>query len=179
MTMTMKRYGMLACATLLAATCGSKTPTAPTAPPNTIVFTAQLSAANEVPPITNAEANARGNVVITFNLTRDAAGAITGGTGNFVYNLSNFPAGTLTTASHIHNGATGVAAGVWIGTGQTAANNITVGADGTASNVTFSNVSLVDAAHAQAVVDNPAGNYFNVHTQANGGGAVRGQLVKQ
>jgi hypothetical protein len=30
-----------------------------------------------------------------------------------------------------------------------------------------------------AILNNPAGYYFNVHTALNGGGAVRGQLVMQ
>jgi hypothetical protein len=30
----------------------------------------------------------------------------------------------------------------------------------------------------QALVNNPAGHYFNVHTQLNPGGAIRGQLVR-
>ena len=34
------------------------------------------------------------------------------------------------------------------------------------------------AAVAQAIVNNPGGNYFNVHTTLNTGGAVRGQLVR-
>jgi len=32
---------------------------------------------------------------------------------------------------------------------------------------------------AQGMINNPAGYYFNVHTTLNGGGAVRGTLVKQ
>jgi hypothetical protein len=32
---------------------------------------------------------------------------------------------------------------------------------------------------AQSIFNNPAGNYFNVHTTLNGGGAIRGQLVRQ
>ena len=31
---------------------------------------------------------------------------------------------------------------------------------------------------AQGIFNNPAGNYFNVHTTLNTGGAIRGQLVK-
>jgi len=177
----MKRYGQIACVALLAAACGgSKTQPSPgtIAPPNTIVFTAQLSAANEVPPITNAEANARGDVTITFNLTRDSAGAITSGTATFLYNLTNFPGATTLTLSHIHNGPSGVAAGVFISTGQSAASGIATAANGAVSGVTFSNVAMT-AAQAQAVVDNPAGHYCNVHSQLNGGGVCRGQLVRQ
>jgi hypothetical protein len=37
----------------------------------------------------------------------------------------------------------------------------------------------VDATNLQAIIDNPAGYYFNVHSTQNGGGVARGQLVKQ
>jgi hypothetical protein len=68
----------------------------PTAPddPNVVVMTAQLSAANEVPPVTNAEANARGDVRVTFNLTRDGSNNVTGATATFVVNLNCFPVGS-------------------------------------------------------------------------------------
>ena len=88
----MKRYAIIAAAGILAAGCGSKSPTTPSGPPNTIVFTAALSAANEVPPITNADVNARGTATVTFNLTRDSAGTITAATVNYVYSVSGFPA---------------------------------------------------------------------------------------
>ena len=91
----MKRYLLVAVA-ILAAACGSS-PSQPsnTPPPNTIVFTAALAFANEVPtlPTTNADANAKGTGTFTLNLTRDAAGAITAATGTFVYSLSRLSAG--------------------------------------------------------------------------------------
>ena len=63
----MKRLALVAATTLLfgAAGCGSSN--TPTAPSDTTIFTVQLSALNEVPPITNAEATARGTAVITIN----------------------------------------------------------------------------------------------------------------
>jgi hypothetical protein len=173
----MKRLAMIAAAGLLAAGCGSKSPTTPSAPPNTIVFTAALNAANEVPPITNADANARGTGTFTLNLTRDAAGAITSAKGTFVYSLSGFPAGTQIRLTHIHEGGPGVPGNVVIDSGLTAANAITLG-DGTLTNQTFANVD-VTATRAQQVIDNPNGFYFNVHSALNPGGAVRAQLVKQ
>ena len=87
----MKRYVLMTALAVAAAGCGSDSPVAPTAPPTTIVFTAALAAANENPPITNADVNARGTGTFTLNLTRDAAGAITAATGTFVYSLSGFP----------------------------------------------------------------------------------------
>jgi hypothetical protein len=172
----MKRYAIIGAAGILAAACGSS-PSAPTAPPNTIVFTAALNAANETPPITNADANARGTGTFTLNLTRDAAGAITAATGTFVYSLSGFPAGTQIRLTHIHEGGPGVPGGVVIDSGLTAANPITL-SDGTLTNQTFSNRD-VTVALANQIIANPNGYYFNVHSVLNPGGAVRAQLVKQ
>ena len=76
----MKRLAAIGTALMLAAACGSDSPTTPSGNTGPIIFTAQLSAANEVPPITNADANARGTVTVTFNVPRDSAtGAVTGG----------------------------------------------------------------------------------------------------
>jgi CHRD domain-containing protein len=179
----MKRYAMMAGAVLLATACGSSSPAAPSAPSNTVVFTAALSAANEVPAITNADANGRGTATITFNLTRDGAGTITAATANFVYSLTGFPAGTQVRLSHIHVGGPTVVGGVVWDTTLTPANAISL-ADGTLTNQTFSNNTAVGSTTttgelAKQIIDNPAGYYFNVHTALNPGGAVRGQLVRQ
>jgi hypothetical protein len=143
-----------------------------------VVFTGQLSAANEVPPVSNAESGARGSFTITFNLVRDSAGAITSGTVTFDAPLNSFPAGAVVRAAHIHNAPAGQNASVFIDTGLTAANAITL-TNGTGT-LNFSNVSNGDTTPTklQAVIDNPAGHYFNVHTTANPGGAVRGQLTR-
>ena len=46
--------------------------------------------------------------------------------------------------------------------------------------VTLSRLNIaISAVNAQAIINNPAGFYFNVHTSANSGGVMRGQLVKQ
>src|SRR4051812_42188026 len=52
----MKRYVLVGIATLAAA-CGSS-PSSPSGQPNTVVFSATLSAANETPPITNVDKDA-------------------------------------------------------------------------------------------------------------------------
>ncbi len=144
-----------------------------------MIFTATLLPSNEVPAITNADSTGRGTVTITFNLTRDAAGAITAGTVTFNAPLTTFPAGTVVRAAHIHNGAAGVNAPVFIDTGLTTAAAITL-TNGSGT-LDFQNVSgtTVTPTNLQAVIDNPAGHYFNVHTNLNTGGAVRGQLARQ
>jgi hypothetical protein len=151
----------------------------PAGPSNTgpIVFTAQLSAANEVPAITGAEANGRGNVTITFNVPRDSSGNPTGGGPvNFAVQLSGFPANTPAILAHIHPGATGVNGGVLLGTTLSAAAPVLLG-DGTA-NITVTGARDATQAEAQQILANPAGYYFNVHTLLNPGGAVRGQLTR-
>ena len=138
-----------------------------------IVLTANLSPANEVPPVANAENSGRGAVQITFNVTRDGTGAITGGTVDFHFQLSGFPSSTAIVAAHIHPGAAGVNGGVIVNTGLVAASPVTQ-ADGVMS-FSASGIS-VPAATLQNIVNNPAGYYFNVHSPTNPGGAARGQL---
>jgi hypothetical protein len=176
--MVRRGFLMLALA-IAAAACDNDSPTAP-ADPNVVVFTAQLSAQNEVPPITNAESNARGDVKISVNLSRDASNNISGATYNFVVNLNSFPAGSTWTLAHIHEGAAGVAGGVRVNTGLTAATAIPL-PNGNITGQTFNNATATtDALRIiNEMIANPSGWYFNVHTTLNGGGAVRGQLVKQ
>lgn len=173
----MRKLMVVAAAALVAAACGSDSPTEPS---NTgpITFTAQLRAANEVPAVSGTEANAQGSVTITFNVPRDSAGNITGGGGaTFVVQLSGFPGGAVARAAHIHNGPAGSNAGVFVDTGLTTATAVTLGADGTGTlNLSQSSLSQDQA---QQIVANPAGFYFNVHSNANPGGAVRGQLTRQ
>lgn len=157
--------------------CDDDSPLEP-ADPNVVTLTAQLSAANEVPPIANAESNARGDARIVFNLTRDANNNITGATVNFTVNLNNFPNGSSWTLAHIHEGAAGVSGGVRINTGLTPANAIPL-TNGSVQNQQFNNIAVTDAAVLNNIINNPAGFYFNVHTALNPTGAVRGQLVRQ
>ena len=48
---------------------------------------------------------------------------------------------------------------------------------GGSATINFEGVFLLGT-RAQAVLDNPADNYFNMHSNANPGGVVRGQLVR-
>jgi hypothetical protein len=147
-----------------------------TAPSNLpIVMSASLSPANEVPPITNAESSGHGAVQITFNVTYDGTGAITGGTADFHFQLSGFPSSSVVSAAHIHPGAAGVNGGVIVNTGIVAASPVSFN-NGVAT-FSVSGVS-VSAAVLQGIVNNPAGYYFNVHSPTNPGGFSRGQLSR-
>jgi len=174
----MKRFAILVCALTIAG-CGSKSPTEPSNP-NVVTFKANLSAANEVPPITGAEAGATGTATITVNLTRDANQNITGGTTSWTFSLAGFPANSSIILNHIHEAAPGINGGVVINSGLTAGTAISL-PNGTLATQTFSNLTPQnnDFSVYQRMITNPNGFYFNVHSPANGGGVVRGPLVKQ
>ena len=179
----MREWGALIVVTcLVAAGCGSDNTSPSTGTgntnPNTVSFTATLLPANETPTaVTGGEAAGRGTASITFNLTRNTAGAIQSGTVDFHYDLTGFPAGTTIVASHIHTGGSGVAGAVLISTGQSAATAL--GLTSGAGSWEARGVAGVDAATLQGIIDNPSGFYFNVHSQNFPGGVARGQLVKQ
>lgn len=163
----------------VAAACGGSSNNNPTGPTNTgpIVFSVTMSAANEVPPVTNAESNARGTATITINVPRDASGNPSGaGTISFAVQLTGFPAPSAAVAAHIHPGAAGVNGPPLVALPVSAAAPIVMG-DGTGT-LTFNNIEIAQS-NAQNIYSNPAGFYFNVHTPLNPGGAVRGQLVRQ
>jgi hypothetical protein len=172
----MKRMAILMVALAMAAACDDDS-TTPNGPSNTgpIVFTSSLSAANEVPPVTNTESGGRGNVTITFNVPRDSTGAVTGG-GNvtFAVQLSGFPSGTPIIAAHIHPGAAGANGSALVTTGLTAGAPFLLN-DGTGN---LSLTATILQADAQAIMTSPANYYFNVHTPTNGAGAARGQLTR-
>jgi hypothetical protein len=143
---------------------------------NTVVFIAPLSAANEVPAVTGAEASVTGTATITFHLTRDASNNITAATADFNATLSNLPAGVVGTAAHIHPGATGTTGSPLINTGATAANfNLPQGN----GSFTATGVAVTPVDSVNQIINNPALFYFNIHSQANSGGFARGQLVRQ
>jgi hypothetical protein len=144
-----------------AAGCGSTTKPSD----NLVVFNVQLSALNEVPPITNAESTARGTAVITIDKVAN--------TIDFEVSLNSFPAGSAVNIAHIHGPApVGANATILVNTGLTAGNVPLTNGAGT---FRFPQVTET-AAKIQAILAAPQLHYFNVHTTLNGGGAVRGQL---
>jgi hypothetical protein len=173
----MKRPVMIALAALLAVSCDDS-PTSPS-DPNVARFTAILLPTNEVPPVTNADVSASGTMQMTMTLTRDTANNITGATYDVTIHVTGFPANTTLTGAHIHGGAAGVNSGVTVGL-PLAGSETSLGSGQntiTKTGLTANNPANA-AAVAQAIFNNPGGNYFNVHTSVNTGGAIRGQLVR-
>jgi hypothetical protein len=173
----MKRFGLLILALCaFAGACGDDddSPTTPSNQP--IIFGAAMTAAQETPPISNAESGATGSATLTFNVTRDASNRIQSGTIDMEFTLAGFPPGSTAILAHIHTGALGVMGGVLVNSGLSSASPVVM-PNGTGS-FTARGITA-DAATLQSIVDNPSGFYFNVHTTVNPGGAVRGQLVRR
>ena len=172
----MRRFAMLALVLAFGISCDDS-PTSPS-DPNVARFTAVLLPSNEVPAITNADASASGTMQLTMTVTKDAAGTITGATYDFVVNMTGFPPNTTLTGAHIHNGVAGANAGVTVNLNLAAGEFVLPSGQLTITRPAISAAAATAAATAQNVFNNPAGNYFNVHTTLNTGGAIRGQLVK-
>jgi hypothetical protein len=173
----MKRLSIAAFGLLLAAGCSSSSSTPSTTAGTTVTrFTATLSPTQETPaPISGPEASGSGTSTMDFNITRDASGTITAATVNFTVTMQGFPATTVVTIAHIHTGGVGVGGPILISTSVVPGEVTLTNGSGTFTRVGIS----MTAAQAQSILDNPAGFYFNVHTQANPVGVMRGQLVKQ
>jgi len=143
----------------------------------TIVFTAALSALNEVAPVVvhPTEIGTTGSAIITMDVTR-TGGVITAATTRFDASLTGMAANSLIILAHVHEGAAGVNGPIRIDSNISPAAPVpTVG--GAAS---FTRTGLATPLSvAQAIIDNPAGWYFNVHTTLSPGGVARGQLVRQ
>jgi hypothetical protein len=125
-----------------------------------------------VPAITNADASGSGTATIALTVTKDAAGTVTSATANIQISVAGFPPGTTVTDAHIHNGPAGSNAGVYVSAGLTPSDVTLVNGGGS---VTKNGIN-VPSDRAAAILANPAGHYFNVHTGLNPAGAIRGQL---
>ncbi len=173
----MKRVVMLALVLMFAVSCDDS-PTEPS-DPNVARFTAILLPSNEVPPVTNADAGASGTMQLTMTVTRDSANNITGATYDFAVNLTGFPANTTLTGAHIHNAPAGTNSGIVVNLSLSGSETSLANGQCTITKNGLSAQNPANAAAvAQSIFNNPGGNYFNVHTTVNTGGAVRGQLVK-
>jgi hypothetical protein len=151
-----------AAALLVAAACKDPTPPAPST-----VFKATLRVDNEVPDTATTGRNAAGNVTVTYS----------GGTLSYTLNVTTAPASPIT-AAHIHAPAAA---------GATAAVRVNLcGATGVpacptgSGTVTGSNSSVIGMSmDSLLVLMRSYQSYVNVHTQAQPGGLMRGQLLPQ
>jgi hypothetical protein len=127
--------------------------------------------------VTDAEGSGSGSVTVTFNVTRDAAGNVTSGTATFVVTLQNFPANTPINIAHIHSAPAGVNGSIVFNTGLSPTGDAVILANGSGT-FTKTGVSPQDVATFNAIINNPAGFYFNVHSTLHPGGVARGQLSR-
>jgi hypothetical protein len=134
-------------------------------------FTAVLLPANETSAVVGGENTSSGTVTITFVTTKDASGNVTSANGTAVVNVTGLLPTSVITLAHIHTGASGVAGAVLI---PFPPGTVTL-TNGAGS---FTTTAAIGGADATNIMNNPAGFYFNVHTALNGGGVMRGQLVR-
>ena len=142
-----------------------------------IVFTAVLSATQEVAPVVvdPTERGTTGSAFITLTVTR-SGGVITAASSRFDVSLSGMAANSVIILSHIHEGAAGVNGPIRVDSLISPA--APVPTQGGAAAYTRSGLATTNAI-AQAIIDNPGGFYFNVHTALSPQGVARGQLVRQ
>lgn len=134
---------------------------------STAVFRLGLNANEVVPPVTGLRASATGN--LTFDVSRDTSGAITGGNAVFYLNY-RFPASVTLTGLTLNQGNRGSNGPVVI---DSSIGTVT-DADGSGNFTKV--VSGVSASVLQAVLSNPHGYYITLNTSTNTSGALRDQL---
>jgi hypothetical protein len=184
----MKRFTVVAVALALFAAGCDETLNPATPTPGAVTLVSQLSAAAEVPPAGQQgnpagalEAGAAGP--LSVSMVPGAAGTYT---ASFSFNISNLvkagvlpsplDSGSVIVAGHIHSGAAGTSGPPVVPLPISQAAPI-VSPTGSVI-LTIANVP-VSADAAAAILANPAGYYFNLHSALNPIGVVRGQLAKQ
>jgi hypothetical protein len=139
-----------------------------------IIFQAQLLASNEVSPVVVApsEQGTVGLATVTLTVTR-SGGTITAASSRFDVSLNGMASNSVIILAHIHEGGAGVNGPVRIDSGLSPAAPVPA-----SFGASFSRSGLATTpAQAQAIINNPAGFYFNVHTALSPGGVARGQLA--
>lgn len=131
-----------------------------------------MDPAKEVPVVTS---DAKGSGTLIFLATRDANGNINAGTVSFETTY-NFSSPVTFSGWHIHVGGPTVAGAVVINTGlaATATDGINVTTGNIRRRVDVTTGAALTA--LQGIYNNAANYYLNIHTTANPGGVMRGQL---
>ena len=147
--------------TITGIACGSDSGT--TTPVQSTTYTSTLNAANERPTPNSSTA------------TGSATYVLTGNTLTFTVSVNGLSGPA--TASHIHVGGSTVAGGVIVGfvTAAVQTGNVT---SGTIDLTQPIGTTAISGDSLKTLLNN--GNaYTNVHTTANPGGEIRGQIIKQ
>jgi hypothetical protein len=165
--------GAATTAPVAAATAAPTTPAPTPTVQNTFVFTTDLSPANVVPPITDAEASGSGTATVTIVTAKDTTGKIIGSNAKLEVTLKGFPATTVIVALLAHAGAAGVNGGAIINSGITA--DTAVPLTGGGATITKDNLTITPE-NASALIANPAAFYVLAHSQVHPAGVARGQL---
>jgi len=131
------------------------------------VFDLRLVPSQEVPRIRGLRADADG--LLTLDVTRDTAGAITSGEVIFYFNY-DFPGSVTITGLHVHQAKKGVNGPIVVESGVASFTD----ADGDGNVTTV--VTGVSPTLLQAILNKPRDYYVNLHTSVNPGGALRDQL---
>lgn len=163
----------LAAGILLLASAGCHN-NSPTVPSDAIIFTAQLSPGNEIPPVSNVEFTAIGSLTMTMTLNRDAAGVVTSGSVDFQVGLTAFPAGSVLTMAHLHRGGISDVGPLMVDTGLNINEVVLLNGSG----AILKGGIPVSPQLAQDLLNAPSTFYFDLHTSRNPDGAMRGQLVR-
>lgn len=134
----------------------------------TVVMTATLTGANET-PFPGLNTGAFGSATITVNLTAR--------TVTYAVQVFNLPSGV--TASHIHVGAVGTAGPVVVNFAPTVTSSNDFSFSGVVADTAFvlrpdQGIRSADDMF-QAILG--GNSYVNVHSSANPGGEIRGQLI--
>ena len=155
---------LLALTTVTAVACDDEDED-PNGPPDTNTFTASLTGAQEVPPVTTP---ATGSATFTSS----TSGSVT--TITYTVTVTGNLSGPVT-AAHIHGPA---------GTGVNADPIVTLtvsnptGTTGVLVSGSFTTTGNASVTMAQLLTHMLAGNtYVNLHTAANPNGAIRGQIA--
>jgi hypothetical protein len=139
----------------------------------TFFYKATMLPSNEVPAITGLSASA--SVLVTLDVTRDSTtGAIT--SGAIMFDASyQFPGSVTFSGFHIHRGVAGVNGPVTL---DTRTSGVVADASGIGRLTRIISLPTTQAVldGLRDVIANPSGNYINLHTTVNPGGAVRAQL---
>lgn len=138
----------------------------------TLVYRAVLSNQNEIPVVAGA---ANGTATIWLHVVRDASGNITSGSADASVSYT-FGSPAIISAMHIHSGSSTVNGPVVMGFAVARTEDATTGTLPTLQTQFPTTAVTLDT--VRGIVADPSQFYFNLHTVAAPGGAMRAQLQR-